>query len=117
MEFYTQKLGFEIRVDLMYGSTRWVEVAPKGSQSTIRLMESVSQKGSKPEPQISKTKIGNPTGMWFYTEDINSTYDELNLKGIKISEPTQHVSMTVCSLSDEDGNSFYLISFNGVAWA
>jgi catechol 2,3-dioxygenase-like lactoylglutathione lyase family enzyme len=45
IEFYTQKLGFELKSDIPFGgdtssteSLRWVEVAPKQSQSTISLM-------------------------------------------------------------------------------
>ena len=37
VEFYTQKLGFELKTDMFFGSSsnssgiRWVEVAPKAS--------------------------------------------------------------------------------------
>jgi lactoylglutathione lyase len=36
VEFYTQKLGFELKTDMFFGSSnssgiRWVEVAPKKS--------------------------------------------------------------------------------------
>ena len=43
IEFYTQKLGFELKSDIPFGGSsteglRWVEVAPKASQSSISLM-------------------------------------------------------------------------------
>ena len=44
IEFYTQKLEFELKSDIPFGRSsssaeglRWVEVAPKESQSTISL--------------------------------------------------------------------------------
>ena len=51
IEFYTQKLGFELKTDMFFGSSnssnssgiRWVEVAPKKSQSTISLMVANAQ--------------------------------------------------------------------------
>ncbi len=38
VEFYSQKLGFEIKTDISFVGIRWIEVAPKDSQSTISLM-------------------------------------------------------------------------------
>ena len=38
MEFYSQKLGFEIKTDMSFVGTRWIEVGPKDSQSTISLL-------------------------------------------------------------------------------
>ena len=39
IEFYTQKLGFDIKGEYPYKNTKWVEVAPKNSTTTISLME------------------------------------------------------------------------------
>lgn len=42
IEFYTQKLGFELRADTRYGPDgeyRWVEVAPPGSHARLALNE------------------------------------------------------------------------------
>ena len=40
VEFYTQKLGFEVKSDMKFGNNlRWIEVAPKESKSTISLVE------------------------------------------------------------------------------
>jgi lactoylglutathione lyase len=38
MEFYSQKLGFEIKKDMSFVGIRWIEVGTKDSQSTISLM-------------------------------------------------------------------------------
>ena len=33
VDFYTKALGFEVKVDLPFGTMRWIEVAPKGGES------------------------------------------------------------------------------------
>ncbi len=50
VEFYTKKLGFDLRVDMPIGNNmRWIEVAPKNSQSSISLMEPNQKMMSKLE--------------------------------------------------------------------
>lgn len=39
LEFYVGTLGFEVRLDAVYGpGQRWIEVAPEGAQTTIALV-------------------------------------------------------------------------------
>ncbi|MDQ3210063.1 MAG: VOC family protein [Actinomycetota bacterium] len=39
LEFYVGTLGFEVRLDAMYGpGQRWIELAPEGAQTTIALV-------------------------------------------------------------------------------
>jgi catechol 2,3-dioxygenase-like lactoylglutathione lyase family enzyme len=39
LEFYTDKLGFEVRADVPFGEgDRWLEVAPPGSAAAIAIM-------------------------------------------------------------------------------
>ena len=93
IEFYTQKLGFELRSDTPFGGgstegIRWVEVAPKASQSTISLMVANAQlMSNEGEIEAAKKGIGTETGIWFYSDDITSTYGELKKKGVDISAP------------------------------
>ena len=38
IQFYTQKLGLEKRIDVPFGGEyRWVEVAPDGAETTVAL--------------------------------------------------------------------------------
>jgi catechol 2,3-dioxygenase-like lactoylglutathione lyase family enzyme len=34
LEFYTQKLGFEVRMDAKMGDFRWLTVSPKGQKTS-----------------------------------------------------------------------------------
>ena len=111
LEFYVNKLGLQKKVDMQFGPVRWLEVAPPNSESTISLME--------PNPQImppevanaAKRSIGTPTGLWFYTNDIQGTFAELKAKGVNISQPQkQEWGGTMSTIKDQDGNEYQLIS-------
>ena len=119
IEFYTQKLGFELKSDIPFGGDgsraeglRWVEVAPKESQSTISLMVPnpiVMSDGV--EIEAIKKSIGAETGIWFYSKNMQSTYEELNGKGVDITAPEkQEWGGIMSKVKDQDGNSFSIIS-------
>jgi lactoylglutathione lyase len=56
-------------------------------------------------------KIGTDTDVWFYSNDIESTYEELKDKGVDLTKPErQDWGGTMSILKDQDGNSFGLIS-------
>src|SRR5258708_27413715 len=67
--FYTEKLGFEKRLDLPFGGEyRWVEVGPAGSETTIALAP----------PPPDKPQTGNPeTGISLNTTAIDGYHSQL----------------------------------------
>ncbi|MGI8832788.1 MAG: VOC family protein [Nitrososphaeraceae archaeon] len=93
MEFYKQKLGFELKSDIPFGGSsteglRWVEVAPKASQSSISLMvPNPLMMSDGGEIEAVEKSIGAETGIWFYSNNIQSTYEELKGKGDDITAP------------------------------
>ena len=111
LDFYVNKLGLQKKVDMEFGPMRWIEIAPKNSESTISLMEP-STKFMQPEAvEMAKRTIGTPTGLWFYTNDIQGTFAELKTKGVDISQPEkQDWGGTMSVIKDQDGNEFQLIS-------
>src|ERR687897_1396291 len=117
IEFYTQKLGFELKSDIPIGGgstegLRWVEVAPKASQSTISLMvPNPMMMSDGVEIEAIKKSIGAETGIWFYSKDMQSSYEELKGKGVDITAPEkQEWGGTMSKVKDQDGNSFSIIS-------
>jgi lactoylglutathione lyase len=117
IEFYTQKLGFELKSDILFGGSggdgiRWVEVAPKASQSTISLMvPNPMMMSDGVEIEAAKKSIGAETGIWFYSNNIQSTYEELKSKGVNITAPEkQEWGGIMSKLKDQDGNSYSIIS-------
>ena len=112
VDFYTKKLGFDLRVDMPIGKVHWIEVAPKNSQSSISLMEPNQQMLSKEELTRAKKEIGMFTGVWFYTDNIQSTYEDLKKKGVNITSPEkQEWGGIISILKDQDGNGFHLVEF------
>jgi lactoylglutathione lyase len=111
IDFYINKLGLQKKVDMEFGPMRWIEIAPQNSESTISLMEP-STKFMPPEAvEMAKRTIGTPTGLWFYTNDIQGTFAELKAKGVDISQPEkQEWGGTMSTIKDQDGNEYQLIS-------
>jgi lactoylglutathione lyase len=111
VEFYTQKLGFDIKGEYPYKNTKWVEVAPKSSTTTISLMEPNTDMMTNEEIEQAKKEIGTMTSLWFYTKNINDTYKELQEKGVHISEPKkQDWGGIMSQIKDQDNNILTLIS-------
>jgi lactoylglutathione lyase len=111
IEFYTQKLGFDIKGEYPYKNTKWVEVAPKNSTTTISLMEPHSDMMTNEEIEQAKKEIGTMTSLWFYTKNIDDTYKELQEKGVNITEPKkQDWGGIMSQIKDQDNNILTLIS-------
>lgn len=111
LDFYVNKLGLQKKVDMEFGPMRWIEVAPQNSESTISLMEPSTKFMPAEAAEMAKRTIGMPTGLWFYTNDIQGTFAELKAKGVNISQPEkQDWGGTMSSIKDQDGNEYQLIS-------
>jgi lactoylglutathione lyase len=111
IEFYTQKPGFDIKGEYPYKNTKWIEVAPKNSTSTISLMEPHSDMMTNEEMEQAKKEIGTMTNLWFYTKNIDETYKELQGKEVNITEPKkQDWGGIMSQIKDQDDNILTLIS-------
>jgi len=121
LEFYTQKLGFEVRMDqTMEGGFRWVTVGPKSQPDLEIILFEV-----KPGPMmddataqqfralIEKGKMG--AGV-FQTPDCRKTYEELKAKGVQFMSPPQDRFYGVeAILKDNSGNWFSMTQPTGRA--
>lgn len=111
VKFYTEKIGFDIRLNVPFYGGKWIEVAPKDSESTLSIMEPNSQMMSPEELELAKKTIGRNTGVWFFSSDIQSTYEELKSKGVDITKPEKQEWGGILSVvKDLDGNVFTLLS-------
>jgi lactoylglutathione lyase len=111
VKFYTEKIGFDIRLNVPFYGGKWIEVAPKDSESTLSIMEPNSQMMSPEELELAKKNIGRNTGVWFFSSDIQSTYGEFKSKGVDITKPEKQEWGGILSLvKDLDGNVFTLLS-------
>ena len=108
IEFYTQKLHFELVEDTVLSETkRWVKVRPKGSSECCLLL-------AKAANDEQKSRVGNQTGgrvfLFLHTDDFKRDYQNLITMGIKIiREPSHEAYGTVAVFEDLYGNLWDLI--------
>lgn len=77
LEFYVGTLGFEKRVDLVYGgASRWLELAPAGAANTIALVP--RSEGSPPARDAAYCA--------FATTDIEADHALLRARGVDLDE-------------------------------
>ena len=75
LAFYLEKLGFEKRVDFIYGGGhRWIEVAPPGAVNTIALVP----------PSEGKSAGSVVARCAFATKDIASDHAALRARGVEV---------------------------------
>jgi predicted enzyme related to lactoylglutathione lyase len=108
LAFYRDVLGFEVLADAPYGEEmggqegdRWIQVAPKGAQTSIHL-------------QRDADAAGGWAPVVFDSDDIVATCDELKAKGVEVTvDPSQAAWGWWAQFKDPDGNEFGL----GQSWA
>ena len=103
ISFYTDKLGFEKRVDIPFGGQyRWVEVGLPGTETTIAL--------APPPPGGS---AGNrETGIGLHSSDIDAYHAELKGAGVDVDEEVSRMGDPVPPLfwlRDPEGNSLMVV--------
>jgi catechol 2,3-dioxygenase-like lactoylglutathione lyase family enzyme len=108
IEFYTQKLGFELVEDSMLSPTkRWVLVQPKNATGCKLLLAKAAN-----EEQASR--IGNQTGgrvfLFLNTDDFRRDYDQYKANGVEfVRDPVDENWGTVAVFKDIYGNLWDLI--------
>ena len=112
IEFYTQKLHFELIEDTYQPEQdkRWVVVSPPGSKGTTLLLA----RASKPEQEPF---IGNQTGgrvfLFLNSDDFWRDYEDMKSKGIEfVREPTEQDYGMVAVFKDLYGNLWDLLQLN-----
>ena len=75
-QFFTETLGFELRVELPFGDGRWIEVAPDGAETTIAICP--------PGPEV--TPGGKQTGVTFGVDDVDDFHSYLRGKGVDVDD-------------------------------
>ena len=111
IEFYTQKLNFELIEDTYQPEQdkRWVVVAPPNSSGTTLLLA----RASKP---VQEPFIGNQAGgrvfLFLATDDFWRDYQAMVEKGIEFERPPKEADYgTVAVFKDLYGNLWDLIQY------
>ncbi len=112
--FYTEKLGFDLRMDAQMGPMRWLTVSPKGQPNLeIVLMDvrSCEQMADAEAAKMMRTLLekGALGAIVFQTSDIAKTFDELKAKGVPVRQPpTDRPYGIEAIIGDDSGNWFSL---------
>lgn len=112
-EFYTEKLGFQIKHDVPVGEARWLTVvSPQDPEGTELLLEPTAHPAAKPfkdalfADQIPFTQ--------FAVDDVQAEYERLTGLGVEFSmPPTDMDTVIVAVLNDTCGNWIQLAQYQG----
>lgn len=113
-DFYTQKLGFEVRSDTVMDGFRWLTVGPKGQPDLNILL-------ARPDPPMFSADDaralrdlvakGSMAGGVIETDDCRATYEDLKAKGVTfLQEPAERPYGVEALFRDDSGNWFSLTS-------
>ena len=117
LAFYTDKLGLELREDVTVpemGNFRWLSVGVPGQDDVAIVLMAV------PGPPVFEEETreqihallakGASGGLFFVTDDIRGTYEELKGRGVEFTqEPTEQPYGTDAGLRDPSGNHFRMM--------
>src|SRR5437764_5540663 len=123
LEFYTRKLGLEVRSDVTLaemGNFRWLTVGPAGQPDfAISLM-------AIPGPPVIDAETaeqvrglmakGFAGTVFLTTDDIQGSYEELQGRGVEFTEPPEERPYGIDSgFRDPSGNSIRLTQVREIA--
>jgi len=113
-QFYTEKLGFEVRTDADAGGFRWLTVGPKGQPDLeIALMPiKPGMMWDEERARTVKDLVGKGTFGFgaFATDDCRATYEELRARGVEFAGPPAERPYGIeAVLKDDSGNWFALV--------
>lgn len=112
-DFFTDKLGFEIRDDIEMGEgMRWITVGVPGQPDVMLALMRTTGPGLDPESAealttlVSKGVLGAGA---FHTDDCRATYEKLRARGVDfVQEPQERPYGIEAIFRDDSGNWYSL---------
>jgi catechol 2,3-dioxygenase-like lactoylglutathione lyase family enzyme len=110
-DFYTEKLGFEVREDSRMGDFRWLTVAPKTQRDSCIILYLL-----KPGPMMDAEACdalrklldkGVLGGGVLETDDCRRTYEELKAKGVAFFSEPKEMPYGIEALFRDDSGNFW----------
>ena len=116
LAFYRDTLGMEVREDVTLpelGNFRWLSVGIPGQDVSITLMTVPGPPVFEEETRRTILDLmakGASGGLFFQTEDVHGTYEDLRGKGVDFTqEPTEMPYGIDCGFRDPSGNHFRMM--------
>jgi uncharacterized glyoxalase superfamily protein PhnB len=116
LDFYTKKLGFEVRADVSFpemGSFRWLTVGPSGQEGISIVLMAIpgppvmdDESAAQIRDLLSKGFGGT---VFLATDDCRASYEQLKSRGVEFTEEPEERPYGIDSgFRDPSGNSFRL---------
>lgn len=123
LEFYTKKVGFEVRADVTLaelGHFRWLTVGPPNQPDfAVQLMEIPGppvMDGETAEQVRMVMAKGWGGTIFLVTDDIQTEYEQLRDRGVEFFEPPEERPYGIdCGFRDTSGNGIRLTQLSEVA--
>jgi catechol 2,3-dioxygenase-like lactoylglutathione lyase family enzyme len=123
LEFYTTKLGFEVREDVTvgeYGDFRWLTVGPV-SQPDVQFILSrpgppALDAGDADELMglVARGTVSGPGMAMIVSDDVRATYEDLSGRGVEFTqEPMEREYGIDAAFRDPSGNAFRIVQRAG----
>jgi predicted enzyme related to lactoylglutathione lyase len=116
LEFYTDKLGMEVRSDVSLpemGDFRWLTVGPVGQPDVAIVLMSIPGPPMMDEATADQVRElmgkGFAGTVFLATDDCQASYEELAARGVEfVDKPTPMPYGIDASFRDPSGNNFRL---------
>jgi catechol 2,3-dioxygenase-like lactoylglutathione lyase family enzyme len=111
LDFYTKKLGFEVRTDVTMEGFRWLTVGPRGQRDLEIVLMKLAAGGPWDDATLAQLQSllakGGLGGGVFEADDCHRTYEELRVRGVEFtSPPTNRPYGIEATFKDPFGNWF-----------
>jgi uncharacterized glyoxalase superfamily protein PhnB len=124
LEFYTKKLGMEVRSDVTVaemGNFRWLTVAPPGQEDVAIVLMAIPGPPVMDEQTTEEVRTlmgkGFAGAVFLVTDDCRKTYDELVARGVEFTDKPEEQPYGVdCGFRDPSGNSFRLTELRDLSF-
>jgi len=112
LAFYTDKVGLELREDVTVpemGNFRWLTVGVPGQEDVSIVLMAIPGPpvfDERTREQVSELMAkGATSGLFFTTDDVRATYEELKSRGVEFQgEPTEQPYGIDVGFRDPSGN-------------
>jgi uncharacterized glyoxalase superfamily protein PhnB len=123
LEFWTKKLGFEVRSDVTLpemGDFRWLTVGPAGQEDVaVTLMAIPGPPVFDPDTAAQIRDLmskGAGATVFLTTDDCRGSYEELKGRGVEfVEEPEERPYGIDCGFRDTSGNHIRLTEVREIA--
>jgi uncharacterized glyoxalase superfamily protein PhnB len=123
LEFYTQKLGFEVRGDVTLpemGDFRWLTVAPPGQSDIEVVLMAIPGPPVMDEETAEQVRTVMGKGfagtLFLTTDDVYASYEELKQRGVEFTEAPEERPYGIDSgFRDPSGNNLRLTQVRALA--